>query len=309
MLDEGGDRRLVEAHPARLVRLRPLLDEHVPREDQAPLDRRRPPLEVEVPPAQRHELAAPGARRSGHEHEHRQHRVGLAGQAEQASHLVGRRRVHRPQRHPRRRGVEGGVVPQPPPPDPLGERPADDAVDPLHRRWRVGTLRPAHLEQVPVEAVEVDRRQLRDRHGAQGGDDHRPDVAAVDDDRLRRQARRRVLEPLLEEPGEGGLPVLAGHEPARLGDELGERPARLALRPVERLRHVPLALRDRVRADVDAQLPGVLPALAQRSGRPWPPLSGELPGGHASAALRGKGWTGDGQAPNSSHVSAGKKCL
>ena len=66
---------------------------------------------------------------------------------------------------------------------------------------------------------------MSDRDGADGGQDHRPDVAAVDDDRLRRQARRRVLEPFLKEPGEGRLAVLTGNESARLGDELGERPA------------------------------------------------------------------------------------
>ena len=77
------------------------------------------------------------------------------GDTEEFHHFVGTRGFQLPDRHSRRGRINGRVVVDPSPPNPLRQRPTDDPVHSPDGRRRVGPRAPP-TQEVPVEPVELD---------------------------------------------------------------------------------------------------------------------------------------------------------
>lgn len=114
-------------------------------------------------------------------------------------------------------------MPQPTLTHALGDGTSDDSVHALHGGRRVRAARATDVEQMPVEAAQIDRRQLCDPHGPERGSGRLSHAPTGDFDRPREKAGGCVLKPLFEQPAKGRLVLLPRYEAASLGDEFRER--------------------------------------------------------------------------------------
>src|SRR5919106_409103 len=199
----------------------------------------------------------------------------------EAGYLIGTGRANLGRRHPRRACIRSRVEPDPLPPDGLGERPVQHAVNACHGSWGQRPVVSApNPEEVPVEVVDVLGGELRHvkvpQVGLEVAVDHRAGMA----DRREYPSWRCRLEPAVEEVGQGSGPE--AREPDLL-DQLLELGSSEALATVDRPGCPLLAAGVGVGPLVDAELPGILATPAHRSAS------------HFGATVRLRSWASHGQ--------------
>jgi len=257
----------IDRYSASLIRLRALFDQLSHREYDASLDVHNTALHIDVTSTQGEELSSPRPSGGSKHHECRELWIRRLGEPEELDHLCRSWGRERAMRNLWWGCVECRIVRDPAPPDSLRECSPDDAVNPLNCPWGIWTLRSTDLQQLAVEAIEILRGQLCSVDSSQCWKDRTVEIPAGRGNRLRGEAWGRVSQPLLEELLQGAL--LHGALGRTTGDLRRKRRQGLgsfSLPSPERSLDVALAAGEGISADVDAQLPGVLPSLSHRAG-------------------------------------------